>query len=161
MATDFDKIKKETLTLIADLLIQELKIKLVQEGKLKPTGGLVESLDFRVSDDSVVILALPYTTEYQQGKPKGVWVKFENLLKWVQRYRQFKPLYFRNSKGQFISNQAIAKIVQRAIFKNGVKPRQKLFDDVLNNKEDDIVKLIEEEFARAVELEIVNNLNVE
>lgn len=156
---DYKQIKKETLELVADLILDELKFVLVKEGKLKATGGLVESLQTRIGEDTIVVLGIDYTLEYQQGKPKGTWVPFESLLKWVQRYRQFKPLLFRNSKGQFITNQAIAKIVQRAIFKNGVKPKP-YFDNVLNNKEEDIRKLIEQEFARAIEIEIENQLQV-
>ncbi len=87
-------------------------------------------------------------------KPGARKVPISALIKWIKRYRLKLNVQKRDARGRFrkidININSLAFAIQTSIFKKGIKPKRKLFDDFLDGKEDIIAQLIDEAILEIV-----------
>ena len=101
------------------LLIQPHRNK---NGKTYPMkkGPLYNSIKVEVAKNVLEIIALDYAEEVDKGaKPGERFVKIDALVKWLK----WNGIKGRGQGGRFISHIQLAYLIQRAILKRGLNPR--------------------------------------
>lgn len=144
----------EIYDVVADILIQEMRARLISQGKLKKTGGLVDSIEEKITRGQLDILVNDYYEYYVKGRrPLARKVPITALIKWIKRYR-FKIGRGRDKRGRFISDNSLAFAIQTSIYKRGIKKKEDVVAIVLKQNESTIDKLIEDKFFEEINEEL-------
>lgn len=145
---------KEILKILGKILEEELKQLMIQRGKLLKNGGLVESIEYKVTEDNgLKLIAEEYFEYYINGrKPGARKVPIYALLKWIKRYKS-KIGQFRDKKGRYISDNSMAFAIQTAIFKNGIL-RKTYIDTFFTLNEKLVNDIIVEEISKFLEKKV-------
>lgn len=151
MDTELVKYLQPTLQYIATELKLELQELLMKKGKLKSSGGLVKSIDFKIDNSTLSLIAEDYFNYYANGRRAGARkVPISALLKWIKRYK----IKGRGKNGQFVSDNSLAFAIQNSIYRKGVKSKGWVYgwlDDAAKLTEDLIGEKTLEYYAQLIE----------
>lgn len=105
-------------------------------GNKVASGNLLNTLDYRVSDDGgKAVLILTYQDYFKYvnlgRKPRVKRVPLDVLFKWIK----IKKIRGRDKKGRFIKDMSLAWAIQTNIFKYGIRPAN-IYDKTLDSIED-------------------------